>query len=739
MQGVVKSMGEMDSNPMMITRLLNTRSVPNFGALLILSVFLLLPSGLRAQTPRINTFYPIGGRIGTTVDLEIRGANLVGANKLIVHGAGVTGSVQPSVSKSDEAGKPAWQSKCGTCHDLRSPSNRSLTPEQWVATVERMIKVRNAPISPAESDKIKQFLAGAARSGKLTASVKISNDAIPGIYEMRVVTPVGVSSAALFEVGNLPEITAGNNTRNTPTAITLPCIINGSINPVPGGAERHYFRFQGKSGERIVFNLKAFRYNFLTELFFNPNIRIYDSTGTEIAENHGYYDLDPLLDWRCPASGAYTLEVRDLLGRGNPGNVYRLTIGSVPYDTMLFPPAVEAGNSANLRVVGKATDGFDTSFTQPSINSLGITSVGSPFGSHPLLVSGFPIVTHDKTTMVPACLTGQFNKMGETDHFRIEGSGAYEFEVYSERLGSLNPVRAHIKNEKGQIIANIDRDNRTRATIPAGKAYSLEVEPEESDKGVACVYAVEVRPVHPVAEVAVRPANITVRPGMTTPVEVVLLRREGVTGDITISAEDLPSGVIVTPAIIQPDRNEATLLLTGLSTAAVSEKPITVTVSAQGPAGEIRTTAKPQEIVLVQNTRTPINRVDCVLAVRGASDFTGEATSGKVVKVHPRKGVKVTIKVNRKANFKGAVNVAIRNLPLGWVANQEQIPADKDTVTLLVRPDGNNTLPFLNRDVKLTPIRAVVEMGADEYMFVVDTLLINRADNINEKDDDKKE
>jgi hypothetical protein len=354
---------------MKITSLLKTGSAPVRSAILALSALVLAPASLLAQTPRINTFYPIGGRIGTTVDLEIRGANLVGANKLIVHGAGVNGTVQPSVSKADEAGKPAWQAKCVTCHELRSPSNRSLTPEQWIATVDRMIKVRNAPISPADAEKIKGFLAGAARSGKLVASVKISNDAVPGIYEMRVVTPVGVSSAALFEVGNLPEIMAVNNTRNTPTNISLPCIINGSINPVPGGAERHFFRFQAKSGERIVFNLKAFRYNFLTELFFNPNLRIYDASGTEIAENHGYNDLDPLLDWRCPNTGSYTLEVRDLLGRGNPGNVYRLTIGSVPYDTMLFPPAVEAGNSANVKVIGKATDGLDTSFTVPSLST----------------------------------------------------------------------------------------------------------------------------------------------------------------------------------------------------------------------------------------------------------------------------------------------------------------------------------------------------------------------------------
>ena len=724
---------------MRMISMLRRDSVDAMRAIPSLLALLLVGASVSAQTPRINTFYPIGGRIGTTVDLEIRGASLQGANKLIVHGIGVTGTVAPSGSAQDEAGKPAWQSKCGTCHDLRSPANRSMTPEQWVSTVDRMIKVRNAPINPADSDKIKQYLSGAARSGKLTATVKISPDALPGIYEMRVVTPTGVSTAAQFEVGNLPEVVAVNNTRNTAVPITFPCVINGSVNPVQGGAERHYFRFHAKSGERLVFNLKAFRYNFLTQLFFNPDLRIYDSAGNEVAENHGYYDLDPLIDWHCASEGSYTLEVRDLLGRGNPGNVYRLSIGQLPYDMAVYPPAVQAGASASLQVVGKDTEGSDTSFTMPSINSLGLKPIGSPYGPQAVYITGYPVTTRDKTATLPACLTGRITHAGTTDKFTVEGDGVFEFETFADRINSVTPVRVHVWNDKGQNIANIDRDNRATAKLDAGKPYSVSVEPATSDPTVDCVYAVEARPVHPVADVAVRPANITVRPGMATPVEVVVRRREGIVGDIMVSAENLPSGVIVTPAIIQPDRNEGTLILTAVSSAPITERPITITVSANGPLGEVRSVAHPQEIVLLQNNRTPIEREECVLAVRGVSDFMGEVTAvtGKTLKVHPRQGVKVTVKITRKSTFKGAVNVSMTGLPQGWVANQEQIPADKDTVTLLVRPDGNDTRPFLERDAKLSPIYATVLMGADEYNFVVGTLLVNRADNINDKDDDK--
>jgi hypothetical protein len=418
-----------------------------------------------------------------------------------------------------------------------------------------------------------------------------------------------------------------------------------------------------------------------------------------------------------------------------------MTIGQLPYDTVVYPPAVQAGSSETARLIGKDIEGTDTSFTVPSINSLGVASVGSPYGAQSVYVSGFPVFTKEKAVVAPACMTGMLKRVGDSDTFTLHGDGLFEFEAFSERLGSSVPVRVHLLNEKGQDIARTNRDERMTAKLESGKSYSVKVEPargdDQGDDQMECVYAVDARPIHPIADVAIRPANITLRPGMSTAVEAVLLRREDIVGDVTISAENLPSGVIVTPAIIQPDRNDARLILTAMSGAAPSERPITITVSANGPSGEVRSEAQAQEIVLVQNNPTPISRLECVLAVRGQSDFTGEVTSGKVIKVHPRKGVKVVVKVTRKPTFKGAVNVRMSGLPSGWVANQEQIPADKDTVTLLVRPDGNNTQPFLTRDPKLSPIYATVEMGPDEYMFMVGSLLVNRADNINDKDDDK--
>lgn len=707
----------------------------SFSLLPFCLLFLSVSAPAWAQIPKITTFFPAGGKAGTTVDVEIRGASLQGANQLLVHGPGVSGTVQPGDAKVDETYKPVWQAKCQSCHELRSPANRSMTPAQWAATVERMVKAHQAPLSADEAAKVTQYLVGAAKAGRVMAQVKIDPKVLPGIYEMRVVTSQGVSTAALFEVGNLPEVFAVNNTREQAQPVTLPCVVNGSFT---GNAERHFFKFAAKKGQRLVFNLKAFRYNAQSQMYFNPNLRLYDAAGKELVENHGYYDLDPLIDWACSADGDYTLEVRDLLWRGNPGSVYRLTMGTAPYDTVLYPPAVQAGASAAVNVVGKDADGMQTGFTLAATTQTGITTVGSPFGPNPLYVSPYPVVRYGSqaaaTTTLPASFTGRIGKDGDVETFKIQGSGKFEFEGFATRIGSPLALSATLLREDGKGVAGFGNDGRMAANLEAGKTYTLRVTDAGGHGGPEYVYVVEARPARPELECVARPDNVTLRPGLATAVEVILTRRAGVEGDIAVTAEGLPPGVTVTPAVIQPDRAQTWLVLTAAPDAAPAQTPIRIVAAAHGPAGDIRVEATPQEVYLLQNSPYTVNRADCVVAVRGQPDFTASLESTAPVKVHPKKGTEVKVKIRRREGFKGGVTVRIVGLPSGWDANAEGIGPDKDEVTLLVRPNGANPQPFLKRDPKWTPIHAVVEASADEFRFVIGSFLVEKADNIEEED-----
>jgi hypothetical protein len=713
--------------------LLNTR---NAAVIAAAATSLLSAVSASAQIPKINTFFPIGAKAGTTAEIEIRGSGLDGANMLLVHGKGLTGTLTPGGAKADETNKPVWQAKCGSCHELRSPANRSLTPGQWAATVERMVKARSAPLSADETTKVTQYLVSAARAGRVTAQITVAPDTVPGVYEVRVATPRGISSPYWFEVGNLPEVLAAGSTREQAQPVPIPCTVHGCF---MASGERHFMKFSAKAGERLIFNLKAYRYNETNQFFFSPNLRLYDANGTQLVENHGYYDMDPLIDWQCPADGSYTLEVRDLLGRPNPSSVYRLTMGLLPYDNVAYPVAGQAGSAIAAAVIGKGSEQVNTKFTLPVPADTGVVNAPSPFGPLPFYSCASPVITAGpgvKPASVPAAFTGQIAKAGAQDVFPVAPAttGVYEFEGYATRLSSPMSISAAITKADGSAIATFGGDGRMTARLEAGQNYFLKVSSGNGVVGPNCVYAIEARHAGPGLDAVLRPDNITIRPGVSTAAMVILTRRDGVDGAVTVSAEDLPAGVTVTPVVLAPDRNTAWLQFNAAANAAPVEKPVRVTVSGHGPFGDRKSYAIPQEEYRLNNDPRYRNWSDATVAVRGQSDFSLAFVDPRSpILVHPRKATPVKVKVTRRPGFTGSVTVYLSGLPLGWVAGPEATTGNE--VTLTVRPDGNNTQPFLTRDVKWAPVLTTLEGASDDFRFAFGTIEVKRVAVISDKDD----
>ena len=233
------------------------------SAIFLLGFTLVFPQLLWAQsTPRLNSLFPAGGQLGTTVEVAIQGSDLAGAHTLIIEGeAGITAQLHAGGGEVDDTHKPVFEANCGECHELRSPNNTSMTPAQWEATVNRMIQEKGAQISPDAQTKIVAYLTSAARaSGGLTAQLSIAPDAPLGFREVRIVGKHGTSTAWPFEVSHAPDTieTETNNLPETATSVDLPRIINGVINP---SGDEDYYVFEGGAGERYVFSVKAYRLN----------------------------------------------------------------------------------------------------------------------------------------------------------------------------------------------------------------------------------------------------------------------------------------------------------------------------------------------------------------------------------------------------------------------------------------------------------------------------------------------
>jgi len=391
-------------------------SVVNIAFTLFTVLFLSIGVPTFAQgVPRLNSLFPAGGQLGTTIEIAIQGSDLEGAHTLIIEGEpGITAQLHPGGGAIDDTYKPVFEANCGQCHELRSPNNRSMTPAQWETTVRRMVTEKGAEINAEAQSQIIAYLTSAARaSGGLTAELSIASDAPIGMREIRVVGKHGTSTAWPFEISQIPDIleTESNNTPETATIIELPSLINGLINP---GGDEDYYVFEGEKGQRCVFSVNAYRLNNISQQFFNPTLSLFDAKGVELARSNGFYSLDPLLDVTLPADAFYVLRIRDLLHRGNPDSVYRLTGGILPYNTYLFPaggtlpnrdrevgadlvparfygpPTPPEANIVQCVIGGENLPQTEWQVELAVNEQIGLKQVRTPYGIFPFIVNMYP-------------------------------------------------------------------------------------------------------------------------------------------------------------------------------------------------------------------------------------------------------------------------------------------------------------------------------------------------------------
>ncbi|MEQ8788504.1 MAG: hypothetical protein RIC55_19495 [Pirellulaceae bacterium] len=129
----------------------------------------------------------------------------------------------------------------------------------------------------------------------------------------------GASSAlAMVMVSDLNEMTELDSS-SSKEPLTPPCAINGRLQN-PG--ERDAFTFMAGKGDKLT--LHAF-----SQSLGSPTLvsfQVINDKGAPLAESPFDASGQPRLTWSCPADGAYTLSVRDLLDRGGPQFTYRVSL-----------------------------------------------------------------------------------------------------------------------------------------------------------------------------------------------------------------------------------------------------------------------------------------------------------------------------------------------------------------------------------------------------------------------------
>jgi hypothetical protein len=645
----------------------------------LLLLFVARPGWAQAL-PRISALYPPGAKQGSALDVSIRGGGLDGAREVIVDGPGLTVSLNSADVKVDPADQKVFQAKCGLCHDLRGPATISRTADQWVATVDRMIRDRNAPIEAAERTRIVNYVQAAARaSAGLTARVTVAPDAAPGKRQIRIVGNNGTSTAFPFEVSAQPESleVEPNNAVDKAPAVTLPTTVSGQL----AAGDADCFAFQAKKGQRLVFNCSAYRLNEVSQAFLFPVLYLYDEKGKELARNNGYFSLDPLIDWTAPADGKYVVLIRDMLYRGSPASIYRLSMGALPYKTYLFPPGGKRGTTVTATLAGEnmqpATIQVPVAADTGYPLGAGVRQVSTGQGSFPFVAGDYPEhveQTGTQAVSLPVSINGRIGGASEEDRYTFslakENLGAYTFEVFAARVGSPLTARLVLRNARGQALATGTggagtRDPRVDYTFTQAGEYSLEVADAGGKSGPEYVYRVSAGPAKPDFLLSVGPDNPNLGPGSSVYLSVRVERRVGVTGTIEVTVPKLPPGVTASPTVIRPDENQAFLILTAAPEAKPGAFSVTDVLGKTVVNGETVTRpAIPYENYRINNNNQIIYRSNMVVTVGPESGWTASIEPGTMT-LSPQSGpVKVTLKVNRKG-VEADLPFAIVGVPQG--------------------------------------------------------------------------
>lgn len=641
-----------------------------------LGLFLALAAAdAQPPQPTLSLIFPAGGQRGKTLQATVYGANLAGSSAVRFSGTGVIGSV---------------------------------------------VKVENPTT--------------------VKVSVAISPNAELGERDVRLVTPGGISSRFRFVVGELPEINEvepNNEIAKAQRLDALPKVINGQLT----AEDRDYFRFTAKAGQTLVFAVQG-----RTLLPYLPDavpgwidayLKLYDASGRQLRfVNDYFYNPDPLLIYTVEKDGEYVIEITDVLFRGRPEFVYRLTVGVVPYLTHVFPLGGQRKTTAQIELFGANLPAKTLSLPipadWPARRLVSVTNGGVSSNTLPFAVSDAQefremepndALAKANRVQVPGAINGRIDRPGDTDHFifAAKANQRLVMEVFARRLESPLDSYITVMNAKGDVMADVDdvvdptealvthhADARWVYTFPAAGDYVIRVKDAQGKGGPEYAYRLMITPLKPDFVLRVNPDTARLGRGETIAINVNSIRLDEFGGEINLAVQNLPPGFVASEGLIPAGQDQGRLTIT-----APANPPVTVVAPAVTGTATVGNQALVRQATGVESIKQAFSldemvpTQEFVFAVLDAPSFT--LSTGRppkeVLQIKQGATAQVVVKAARKAGIKGPVNLEANAPPPGVEIKPVVIPADKAEMPLAITvtkqvPVGLRQFVFLNGTLK---------------------------------------
>ncbi len=568
---------------------------------------------------------------------------------------------------------------------------------------------------------------------KVKLSLTIAPDAAPGERELRIVNAGGISNRFRFFVGELPELTEvePNNEKSAAQKLpALPLVLDGQILE----NDRDYFRFAAKAGETLVFSVQARSLlPYIADAvpgWFDPQLTVYDATGKQVAfaDDHRFLP-DPVLFFKPPADGEYTLELRDIVYRGRGDFVYRMTIGALPYYTDIFPLGGQRGQEVAVEYRGVNLPETRGTVTIPAGAPRTLTVHGLQFaaGNYAAVreVEANDAFERAQRLTAPVVVDGRVQKPGVSHYFvfTAKKDDKLVLEVQARRLGSpLDSVLTLFDAKRNQVAENDDwndpleaglahnADSRILYTFPAAGDYYLRLRDIQQKGGEEYSFRLTVAPPRPDFTLRISPDNPRMGQGDTAAITVTALRHDEFVGEIKLAVEKLPAGYLASEALIPAGQNEGRLTITSPAGAPVGIlSPVVTGIALVGKDTVMRRAESAESLMQAFASTHVLPTSQLFLAVIPGTGYTlsSNVPEGTVLEVKPESDTPIVIKVLRKDGVKAGVTITAVRLANNTITTKGVFVAPEKDEAGIVLSVAKDAKVGLRQDVIVSGLMRV--------------------------------
>jgi len=522
---------------------------------------------------------------------------------------------------------------------------------------------------------------------KLKVRFKVAPDALPGVRDVRIATPQGVSTLGQLVVVREPVVRESkpNDSIQSAEAVTLPATICGAIERAE---DVDVFKFHALAGAGWTFHVRCQRLeNKIHDLqeHADPIITVRNASGAVLAVNDNYFFGDPLLHYRFTKTGDYYLEIRDARYSGNPYWEYCIEATDRPFVTNVYPSRVSPGVPARLHLVGyNLPPDMSASLTLPSNTPEGLQwaiaqlSDGQWTNPLPIVVSRLPEVLEqpgDNNTperaqrvSVPSGICGRIESKGDIDCYSFEAKAGerFSFEVVAREHQSALDSVLRVLNDKGQTLVENDdwRDHFVHAdsrienwSAPANGRYVVEIRDLHLRGGPEYVYYLKITHSEPAFTLETDTDKTLLAPGTASVIFARASRRNGFEGEILLSAAGLPPEITAHCGRILQGATDGCIILQAAPNAKLQATNIQVVGSGvyrvkSGKEIALSATARPlQEIYMPGGGRYHYPAEIHTVSVGDPLDLKSVTISTTSITLKPGESRKVDVTIQRKDGF----------------------------------------------------------------------------------------